>query len=105
MNRQPVGWLDITVYWDFYDFPRYILARDGLGLYWIFEGSFDDEANEYRDHFIMKCVGLHRDEALRQFEGRVAIPLGVDRSGYERVALTEVAFDESRRKRIRIGTA
>ncbi|ROU07027.1 hypothetical protein D9T17_10965 [Lysobacter enzymogenes] len=97
--------MDITAYWDFYDFPRYILARDEQGLYWIFEGGFDDEVDEYRDHFIMKCVGRDRDEALRQFEGRIAIPLDVDRSRYERVALTEIAFDESRRKRIRIGTA
>ena len=73
MKRQSAGWLDITAYWDFYDFPRYLLARDEQGLYWIFEGGFDDEADEYRDHFIMKCVGRDGDEALRQFEGRVAV--------------------------------
>jgi|GEM_PF-1570367 len=102
MNNRIEGWLDIAIYWDFYDFPRYILARDAHGEHWIFDGAFDDATDEYSDHFIMACVGGDAQEALRQFEQRIAIPRDADRSRYEAVALEKISFDPSRRQRMHI---
>lgn len=101
-KQRAEGWLEIMQYWEFFDFPRYVLARDGDGRYWIFDGAFDDDADEYRPDFTMACVGYDLDEALVKFETRSAIPRDADRSGYESVSLRKVKFDKSSRARIHI---
>lgn len=99
----PIGCLEIIQYWEFSDFPRYILARDEKGMFWVFEGSFDDDLDDYPDHFIVCRVGRDATEAMDKFKARAAIPLGTDRSKFDAISLNRIRFDETNRKQLHVG--
>lgn len=93
--------LEIVRYWEFYDLPRQILGFDGA-TYWLLEGSFDDELDDYSPEFRVYALGERREQALERFgdqqwrsEAVVVCTIPV----------VDAEFDETRRKRVRLGCA
>lgn len=85
-------WLAIQ-YRDFYDIPRLVVVSYGGQLY-LFDSPFDDDADEYSDHFTVYRL---RPEAGARIEDaswlelvRLGEPIG-------RVRTDEVEFDPSKR--------
>ncbi|MBL8260844.1 MAG: hypothetical protein JNM58_00365 [Xanthomonadaceae bacterium] len=97
----PFGqWLRIVLYWEFFDFPRYLLAQDSEGAFWVIEGSFNDEMDDYPEAFVVLYAGVDESEAIDQFKFRGLIPLNTNRSGFPSVPLSHVKFDDSHREQV-----
>lgn len=80
----------------YWDFPRYLLARDPDGEFWLLDCRFCDEKDEYEDHFEVIHCGNDAAVAARRFsaEGTTGTPTGV--AG--RVLVRYVRFDETRER-------
>lgn len=93
--------LEIIEYWDFYDIPRQILGFDGAA-YWLLDGGFDDELDDYCPQFRVYPLGESRERAVERFRDRQwrsdAIAVGA-------IRVEDAEFDETLRKRVRIRSA
>ena len=78
MIRPTGNHFTIVEYRDFYDIPRRILAKDQGGAFWILDSIFDDEVDDYQDHFTLFFASQELVQAQRLFsehcEGRFGLP-------------------------------
>ena len=94
----PTGsWLAIASYRDFHDFPRFILAADQDSRFWILDGGFDDELDDYSANYDVYFVGHEPEQARVAFElhakGNKGSVVGV-------VHNTQLEFDPTRRQKL-----
>lgn len=93
--------LDIIEYRAFWDIPRLILGFDGVA-YWMLDGGFDDELDEYSPQFRVYALGPDRAQAEERFRDPQwrsgAIGAGT-------IRVEDAEFDETRRKRVHIRSA
>lgn len=94
--------LKIVNYWEFWDFPRYILALDDEGGFWVLEGSFDDILDDYPGDFVIRYSGTDSVLAQKQFESRELVSIGEDRLRFDRIPLRRIRFDDTKRRTVMI---
>jgi hypothetical protein len=103
MNLPTQRWLRIVEYRDFSDIPRYFLATDGT-QFWILDGPFDDENDEYAANFVIHFVGTNEREARHLFLQQATIPSRLE-STLPSIAIVDVRFDETSRAQCMVGPA
>jgi hypothetical protein len=88
-------WLQIVVYREFFDFPRYILAKDVESNYWILDSDFDYELDNYDPDFCIFSAGSDLAFAEKTYESQAK-----DRKlePLLRVPVKSVQFDPTLRK-------
>lgn len=88
-------WLSVR-YRDFYDVPRLIAVEHG-GRVYLFDSPFDDEIDDYADHYTIYRLpqGVVARLEDPSWEGLAA---GGEEIG--RVPVTDVEFDETKRERL-----
>ncbi|WP_313460001.1 hypothetical protein [Stenotrophomonas sp.] len=94
MIRPTGSLLKIVEYRDFYDVPRRILALDQGGAFWIFDSVFNDEIDDYEDHFTLYLAGQEPDQAKALFAQHCEGSYG---QALLDLPVTEVLFDATKR--------
>jgi hypothetical protein len=97
-HTQPVGWLKIVDYGDFYDVPRCIVVERNEALYAL-DCPFDDELDDYRsDYEVIRLPDTARELAATRFTPWQAV-LAMGKS-IGRIPVDAVRFDDTRRQAI-----
>jgi len=89
------SWLPIR-YRDFYDVPRLVVVKYHGCLY-IFDSPFDDELDDYADHF---TVYRQPESAIARLDDPSWAGLSSGGEEVGRVAVADVEFDETKRESV-----
>ncbi|WP_312320644.1 hypothetical protein [Stenotrophomonas sp.] len=100
MNSPEGSHFIVVDYRGFYDVPRHILARDEAGSYWVFASFFDDDIDEYQDHFSLYFAGGDLAEAKAAFVRHCEVEPGQSLCS---VPILRCTFDETSRAAFTIG--
>ncbi|MDR6841007.1 hypothetical protein [Pseudoxanthomonas sacheonensis] len=93
----PTGsWFTIASYWDFHDFPRFILATDQESKFWILDCGFDDELDDYSANYDVYFVGRELEQARAACELHAK---GTKGSAVGVVHNTQLEFDPTKRQK------
>jgi hypothetical protein len=89
-------WIDIVEYRNFYDIPRMFVVVEN-GRTFLFDCPFDHVADEFTPHYnVYELMDVESDSLpkdWREFSKRLRRLVG-------RVAVNDVSFDDSERRRI-----
>lgn len=88
--------LTIVGYRGYWDIPRYVLARDPDGEFWLLDCRFSDEKDEYEDYFEVIHCGSDATVAAQRFSVEAMTDTPTDVVGH--VLVNYVRFDETRRR-------
>jgi hypothetical protein len=80
----------------YWDFPRYLLARDPDGEFWLLDCRFSDEKDEYEDYFAVIHCGSDAAVAAQRFSVEAMSDTPTDVVGH--VLVKHVRFDETHKR-------
>jgi hypothetical protein len=89
----------ILVYREFFDIPRAFIIEPSPGLFLLFDCPFDENADDYSNTFSVYTLPIATVGSL-PLDWRTIPSRGEDPVG--RVAVSEIKFDITRRKEVRI---
>lgn len=88
--------LQIVSYRGYWDFPRYLLAQDSEGEFWLLDCRFSDEKDDYEDCFALIHCGRDAAVAAQRYGVQAMTDTPADVVGH--VPVKYVRFDETRRR-------